>query len=403
MNQDTQYLTAEEAARLLGVKVSSLYAYASRGRIRRIQADDGRRSLYDRKDLERLLEDRGRDRAGAAAGALDWGEPVLSSAITSIGVGGIRYRGYSALELAGSDRTFEAIAELLWGGELPDGQTVWSSTVPAAILLTREARPLEAFATAFPLLALHDPERHGAPPGADRERARAILRRLAALLSDPCSDPRGADPRPLAETIARGLGREDRWAHRAIDRALVLCADHELNASTFAARVTASTGADLYACLASAVATLSGPRHGGVSDRVEALVDEVGQPARARRVLSDRLARGDDVPGFGHRLYPDGDPRARPLLEAARAIEPASARWRVLEAIVEAMAEAGHAPPALDVGLVAVASAIELPPGGAVGLFALGRAAGWVAHILEQRESPDLLRPRARYVGPPAR
>jgi len=199
----------------------------------------------------------------------------------------------------------------------------------------------------------------------------------------------------VARALLAALGGSDKPQNvRAVDAALVLMADHELNASSFTARVTASAGADLYACVASALATLSGPRHGGACDRIEGLIAEAGgEPRRARQVVTDRLRRGEAVAGFAHPLYPGGDPRAPPLLEAARTL--GARRARVAFALVDAIGE----PPACELGLVALALALELPRGAATALFAVGRSAGWIAHALEQRAAGFLLRPRARYVG----
>jgi citrate synthase len=181
--------------------------------------------------------------------------------------------------------------------------------------------------------------------------------------------------------------------------ALILCADHELNASTFAARVTASTGADLFACVSAAVAALSGPRHGGASELVELLGQEAGGPERAALVVRERMRRGERLPGFGHPLYPDGDPRAPPLLDAAAALAPRAPRLRTLLALVQAMQSAGKPKPNVDVGLAAVCAALELPIGMGPAIFAIGRCAGWVANVIEQQESAHVLRPRARFVG----
>jgi citrate synthase len=166
--------------------------------------------------------------------------------------------------------------------------------------------------------------------------------------------------------------------------------------------VAASTGADLYACVTAALAALSGPRHGGTCDRIEMLVTEAGAPRHAAAALDARLRRGDAIPGFGHPLYPHGDPRGRVLLETARALDARAKPLRTLLAIVQAMRERGREEPTLDTGLVALAGALGLPPGTAVGLFAVGRTAGWIAHALEQQAAGFVLRPRARYVGPPA-
>jgi len=176
----------------------------------------------------------------------------------------------------------------------------------------------------------------------------------------------------------------------------VACADHELNVSSFAARVAASTGADLEACLLAALAAFSGPRHGAESVRVQALVAEAGRPERARSTLLARMRRGEALPGFGHRLYPAGDPRG-PLLLSLSSRQPRPARaLATLEALVSEATRLGIGAPNLDVGLLAVAHALHLEPWAGQVLFCIGRSAGWIAHVAE------LLRPRARYVGPRA-
>jgi len=187
---------------------------------------------------------------------------------------------------------------------------------------------------------------------------------------------------------------------KAIDAALVASLDHELNPSSFVARVAAAAGADMPSCLTAALATLSGARHGGQVDRVEILLDAIGPKDRARGFVDERLRRGEAIPGFGHRLYPQGDPRATLLLDVARGLGRRSARLDTLLALVRAMQESGQEPPTLDLGLAAVTAALGLPPGAPIVVFAIGRTAGWIAHVVEQRESGQVLRPRARYVEP---
>jgi citrate synthase len=406
-----RYLDARAAAALLGVKPATLYAYVSRGLVRSVDAPRSRGRSYLRSDLERLKA-RSDARAGhgpVAGAALRWGEPVLDSSLTSLGEDGPRYRGHLVTQLAENDTPFESVAELLWSGALPAERPRWSaegkslSPKRVAALLGPESTSLSAVTLAVAALSARDPGRHGAPRATELDRARAMVLRMAAatcLAHAPQRFPRATAQKSVAATIAVALGaRSIREGESAIDRALVLCADHELNVSTFAARIAASAGADLYACTSTALAALSGPRHGGACDRVEALVAEAGQEGKARSVVHDRTRRGEAIPGFGHRLYRDRDPRAEVLLELARSIGGRNPGLRVMLAITKVMREEGREPPTLDAGLVALTSALGLPPGSAVSIFAIGRAAGWIAHVFEQREDPHLLRPRARYVG----
>jgi citrate synthase len=207
----------------------------------------------------------------------------------------------------------------------------------------------------------------------------------------------GSVARTLLVALGGPTGRD---AVHAVEQALVVSADHELNASAFAARVAASAGADLYACVSAALATMSGPRHGGMCDRVEALVVESGRPERARAVIHERARRGERLPGFGHPLYPAGDPRTATVLAATAALGKRRPAHATLLALLDAAAAAGREPPTLDAGLCAITFALGLPRGSGAALFAIGRAAGWIAHVLEQRTADFLLRPRARYVGP---
>ncbi len=197
---------------------------------------------------------------------------------------------------------------------------------------------------------------------------------------------------PLHEAMAAAW-RTDAAGADLIRRALVLSADHELNASTFAVRVVASTGAGLPCCVLAGLAALSGPLHGGQTDRVRAFAGEPGMTSTPRTAVAARLARGERVPGYGHRLYPDGDPRAVALLAA---LGPSEA-WRALDA---AVLELTGQHPTIDVALIALERTLGLPQGAALAIFAVGRTVGWIAHALEQRQDGRLIRPRAAYAGP---
>lgn len=408
-NQPDGFVGAQEAAAQLGVKLRSLYAYASRGWVRSVPGPRGRAHLYATADLDRLKA-RHDARAGhgaVAASALRWGEAVLDSAITEIRADGPAYRGVALSSLLQRDVSFEAVAELLWTGALPAEPVRWPrGRAPrlAASLVAHGTPAPSALLAVVPALALSDTDRFEAPTPSEHVRARRLIRTLAAatcLSLDRRRFRAALHDDSIADVVATALGAPRRDAgRRAIERALIVCADHELNVSAFAARVVASAGADLYACVTAALGAFSGPRHGGASARVHALLAEVGTPRRARSVVAARARRGETLPGFGHPLYPNGDPRVVPLLDAARAVDRSGRRTAKLFAVIEAMRAAGREPPNLDAGLVALCLALDLPPGSAAAIFAVGRSAGWVAHALEQRAASYLLRPRARYVGP---
>ena len=404
-----ELLSAAEAARLLGVKLPTLYAYVSRGLIRSRPWGEGRDRRYLRADITQLKARRRRSTgaAGAVSGALHWGEPLLESSITRIDPQGPVYRGRLAVELAHDAVPFESVAELLWTKALPATRPAWDvaelGVAPGriALLLGRPASPLSPLALLLPALAAADPGRFDCAASAVLHRARTLVPRMAAALALPIAAAR-TEPALRAGSVAAAVamatrGSKDRDLVAAIDQTLVLLADHELNVSAFAARVAASAGADLYGSVGAALAALSGPKHGGFVERIEALVAEIGNPGRARQVVHERARRGEHVPGFGHPLYPHGDPRAAPVLTLARLLSPRDPTVRIVFTLIDAMREARRPPPTIDTALVALGAALGLPRAFGVALFAVGRTAGWVAHVLEQYEADFLIRPRARY------
>jgi citrate synthase len=225
---------------------------------------------------------------------------------------------------------------------------------------------------------------------------------LARATGASISQAKRAD-KSVSATLAAALRRPGAKAAAALDGALILCAEHELTASTFAARIAASTGAGLWACLATGLATLSGPRHGAAGEQVAGFVRGLGSltPTSARAIVLETLRQREALPGFGHPLYPGGDPRGAALLAIARDLDRTSGRTAVRS--FDLLAAAAHAAtgehPTLDFGLAALAAALDLPPEATTAIFAVGRTAGLIAHVLEQRADGRLLRPRARYVG----
>jgi citrate synthase len=186
---------------------------------------------------------------------------------------------------------------------------------------------------------------------------------------------------------------------RLLNAALILCADHELNVSSFTARCVASAGSTPYAVVVAGLAALQGMRHGGLTLQAEVFLKEIETPRRAPLVIANRLKRGERLPGFGHPLYPDGDPRGKALLELLGQIYPNSPATALARAVVTEMQQVLEQYPTIDFGLAALALALELPPGAALALFALGRTIGWIGHAIEQYQKEQLIRPRARYTG----
>ncbi|MDR3507780.1 MAG: citrate synthase family protein [Caulobacteraceae bacterium] len=377
----TEWLTAGEAQARLGVRPQTLYAYVSRGRIEaRPDAGDPRKSLYRAEDVARLAvrKARGRKPALVAQDAIAWGEPVLASAITTVRHGRLYYRGRDAETLAVGE-SLESIARLLRGG---DGVSLKRRLkAPRADGVTGRARAFAALAA-----------RAGADAPA-RGRAPIALAAEAAGLLDAFADAvAGATDGGLIHQRLAAAWSQDEAGAELIRRALVLLADHELNASTFAARVTASTGASLAASALAGLAALSGPLHGGMAARVEAFVREA-ERIGAEAAVAGRLAQGLAIPGFGHPLYPGGDPRARALLTAFEPPPLFEAVRRRAEAATGAVAN-------VDYALTALAAVRNLPEDAAFLLFATARCAGWLAHALEQIQTGQLIRPRARYIGP---
>jgi citrate synthase len=355
--------SAEDASTRLGISRASLYAYVSRGLVRSFSSPhDPRQRLYALDDVEALVERKARFRrpTAAAATALDWGLPVLETSITQIKDGKPFYREHDAIAWART-ATLEETARLLIGG-LDDEAFHLPSRFPPN--LPSPADELHAFlSNAASLLSEHGPKEMRATEVA------TILRLMAAA---------GSGKDPGAEPLHRHLALA--WsAPKAIEpirRALVLCADHELSSSTFAVRVTASTGASLRSAVIAGLVALSGPYHGGLTERVRALLES---PHKV------------NIPSFQHRLYPEGDPRAAAILDNVPLL---SSDATILQAIESTMGEK----PSLDMALVMLERAYGLPRGAAFTLFAVGRSAGWLAHAIEQRSQARLIRPRARYV-----
>jgi citrate synthase len=384
------WLDAEQAVEALGVSRATLYAYVSRGRIRSEAAPGAdRRRRYSRDDIERLKA-RSRERRNpekAAEQALHWGLPILESAITLIADEHIYYRGQDARALA-RERSVADVAALLWIGAT-EGAALGPPPRTSPARPPRDGMPFIAAAqAALAIASASDPLAYDLRPRTVAQTGWRIVWLLTRLAA-------GGSP---AATVDAALAAA--WgAPRSADllrAALIACADHELNVSTFTARCVASAGASPYKVVIAGLAALEGTKHGGATARVDAAWDALRRSPDLRTALTERLRRGETIEGFGHRLYPSGDPRAALLLSM---LPKGKAAAFARELAAAAKAVIGEAP-TVDFALVAVARALGLPSGAALTLFAIARTIGWIGHALEQYGAPAIIRPRAKYVGP---
>jgi len=415
-----EFLTAAQAAQQLGVKPATLYAYVSRGIMRRDRAVDGRSSLFDAREVERLAR-RGRPRRPVGVADI-----TVESAITEIAGDRLRYRGLDVIRLAAS-RTFEDVAELLWTGELPatrpgrraaqpPGPAPWRAT-PAALAAGRGAQtalpagtlPLERLQVIVPAMAATDPLRLQLDPAAVIAAGRSIIAGLVDCLppaGQPSAAPDSDDPisdYPIADRLWSRLcdRRASPALRRALSAALVLLADHELAASTLAARAAASVRADPYAVVETGMGAVSGALHGGASLGAEALLAAASGPADVLRVVGELLRRGEKVPGFGHFVYRAGDPRAVLLLDLVRRAAPKSRALAVAEAVLAEVRHKSLPEPNIDFAIATLVQVAGMLRGSGETVFAVARTAGWIAHALEAYAGPGPLRPRAVYTGRP--
>ena len=432
---NTHYLTADEVTTALGISKGTLYSYVSRGLIRSEEIGGKTRAKrYNGADVQKLQQRQAQRKnpIQSAATALFFGDPVLESAITLIHEGELYYRGYNTLQLA-RECHFEQVAALLWDDTaveaamplLPSPENRQTSPLfapPIAATVRRlvaQGQIAEAFQMALLTAAPLDLAAYQLAPNAVRQTGLRLLN----LLTDVCAEAAGTSAASVEqlEQVGNHLSSMQRIAQRlqqvwapnqatlatVLDAALILCADHELNASSFTARCVASTGATPYAAVVAALAALQGYKHGGSTHEVTALLNEAApDPARAVR---ERLRQGKPIPGFGHRLYPQGDPRAKMLLALARdtathqALDTGGAKHEAVfttaDTLIAITMQATEDHPNLDFGLVVLAKALDLPDHAPFSLFALGRTAGWIGHILEQYELDRLIRPRAQYTG----
>jgi citrate synthase len=409
----TEWIGTAEAARRLGVKQATLYSYVSRGVLRRRTGQDGRTSLFDAGEVE-VLARRGRPRLPGP------GELVIESSLTEITGDRAFYRGHDITTLA-AQHALEDVSWLLWTGQLTGGGSGSWHASAAALRAGRAAQaalpegtlPLERLQVIVPALAAADPMRLHLDPAAVVAAGQSIMAGMVDCL--PAAGPGGqtahggdglaadeAGEGSLTARLWRKLcpGAPTTGLRDALRAALVLLADHELAASTLAARVAASVRADPYAVVATGMGAAGGALHGGASLGVETMLASAAGPADVPRVVGSVLRRGERIPGFGHFVYRGGDPRAAFLLAQIEATAPGSLRLEVAQALVAEVARRGLPSPNIDFALGVLASVSGMVTGAGEAVFAVARTAGWLGHALEEYARRTPLRPRARYTGP---
>jgi citrate synthase len=348
---------------------------------------------------------------------------ATTSSVSSIIDGVLTYRGYDIDDLA-VNATYEEVVYLLWYGKLPNRAELSgllkdlsdNAEIPAQVIeqlrsYPKDANSMAALRTAVSMLALFDKEAHELDLETNKRIAVRLQAQLPTIVAAFARIRQGLEPiAPKAgATVAENFlymltGKEpDQVAIEALDKALVLHADHELNASTFAARVTVATLSDMYSGVTSAIGALRGPLHGGANEAVMAMLEEIGSMENLEGYVQDKLDNKQKIMGFGHRVYKNGDPRAKHLQKMSRELGKLTGdmKWYDMSIKIEELVTGQKGlKPNVDFYSASVYTALEIPRDLFTPIFAISRVSGWTAHILEQYENNRLIRPRAEYVGP---
>lgn len=356
--------------------------------------------------------------AGVVAGetAICWVDPNA----------GLMYRGYDIHDMA-EKASFEEVAFLLLNGELPNleqlarfsREIAAERELPGAVvkmlgLLPRGTHPMDMLRTGVSMLGAFDPELNDHSHEANVRKSIRLIARVGTLATDGWRISQGEEPLPekLSLTQAGNFFYKltgavpQAWQIRMLDTIFILYADHEFNASTFAARVTASTLADIYAAVTSACATLKGPLHGGANEESMKMLDEIKSPDRAEAWLKEQLAKKAKIMGFGHRVYKTGDSRVPIMREIGRDLGERTGKEQwipICEALEKVMEREKQLYANVDLYAAPVFTMLGFPAELNTPLFAASRVAGWCAHVVEQHDHNRLIRPRSLYTGPKLR
>jgi 2-methylcitrate synthase len=339
---------------------------------------------------------------------------------------GLMYRGYDIHEMA-EKASFEEVAYLLLNGELPTIEQLETfrtaiakeRPVPKQVLemmrlMPKQTHPMDMLRTGVSMLAPFDPELNDNSHEANIRKAIRLIAKVSTLITDGYRIQQGEDLLPekndltLAGNLFYKLTGEvpPAWKIRMMDTILILYADHEFNASTFAARVTAATLADMYAAVTSACGTLKGPLHGGANEESMKMLDDIGSPDRAEKWMMEALAEKKKIMGFGHRVYKKGDSRVPIMREIARDLgkRVGKEQWvPICENLEATMEREKHLCANVDLYAAPVFTMLNFDPALNTPIFAASRVAGWCAHVVEQQDNNRLIRPRSLYTGPALR
>lgn len=385
---DERYLSTADVARQLGVKPETVYAYVSRGQLASTRRPGHRGSVFRQEDVDRLAE-RGRDarRPSPMAG--------IHTELTLLENDEQYYRGRPVTGLATTE-SLESVAGLLWTGELGTGQVfpapgaMVAQARSAMAVLPPGARLTDQLRVAVAVLGCADPMRFDLSPEAVVTAARTLI----GVVVDAVGT---SDGHSVAARLWPALSTQEPHAE-LLNTALVLVADHDLAVSTMAARVAASAHAHLYAVISAGLGAVDGQYHGAASSLAyrflgEAMTDPVG-------ALSERLRTGGGVPGFGHRVYQERDPRAELLLALLREVTGAAAVVATVDTITAGLRRSRATFPNVDLAIAAMMHAFGMRPDAGEAVFAIARMVGWTAHALEEYREPGLrLRPAGVYTG----
>jgi citrate synthase len=389
----SQLLESEEAARRLGVKLPTLYAYVSRGLLTSQRAENGKRSLFDLDQIEALAR---RSRGGRQ---VETRLATVTTGITQLRDDGPSYRGQRAAGMA-TRASYEEVASLLW----EDDRANWAAhhLAPPAGLSSRDL-----LRWAVVMAGAGDGLRADLRPAAVVQAAGRLIATMVDVLAVTAAGPvpglsldgaRG----PQADSVAARLtvrlapGPATPELVRAVNATLVVLADHELATSTLAVRMAASTRADLYDAVLAGLGTFGGPLHGGASQLVHQLLLDAAEGGAAH--AADKALRWMNVfPGFGHTVYRDGDPRAGPLLELFDRLADDDQR-QVVASVRDLADDRGFPAPNVDLAIGAIVFATGMPADAGQTIFGIARMAGWTAHYIEELGEPPLrFRARAIY------